>query len=195
VEKSPRDDNNEQQRVSSRFRQREYTTTKGSKMTTVADTLFPLDEIPQRPRTRHPQVLIEHGSLTAAIDEAIADLILELWRADLATLMSCQDSPTGWIWILLPTASTHRLLDIISSASGPQGEDLARRALQQWVPLDAPQGSGSQPAWRYDTERWSHRRGRRVDVVDYTSVRFPTADYPPVLHTLRTHNATPASHA
>jgi hypothetical protein len=157
-------------------------------MTLATDTLFPLDEIPEPSGTRHAQVLVKHGDRAAEVDEAIADLILELWRADLDTFMSCQDAPTGWVWIMLPATSANRLLEIIRCGCGPEGEDLCRRALEEWPPVEAPMGSryrSNQSAWEGDTWRydpWAH----------FISVRFPTDDYRPVLRSLRAHNSSPS---
>lgn len=70
--------------------------------------------------TFHKQVRIKHDQWTAQIDKAIAPLVLELWRAGIATAVSCEDFETayGWdkakrapgkvVWVVFPTAEDAR---------------------------------------------------------------------------------------
>ena len=56
---------------------------------------------------KHHQVVIEHGEWRAAVDEHIAELILEMWKADIYTLLSCENNNNGKdngdvIWIMMP---------------------------------------------------------------------------------------------
>jgi hypothetical protein len=53
--------------------------------------------------TDHPQRTITHEGYSAEVDEGIADLILESWRAGLPTGLSCQDN-MGRIWIMFVDA-------------------------------------------------------------------------------------------
>jgi hypothetical protein len=39
----------------------------------------------------HPATVVVHGSLTAEVDVDLAPLVLEVWRAGIATIHSCQD--------------------------------------------------------------------------------------------------------
>ncbi len=43
-------------------------------------------------RSRHREVIVRHGRRRAAIDEAIAPLVLEVWKARVRTDHSCQDA-------------------------------------------------------------------------------------------------------
>ena len=52
----------------------------------------------QKDRT-HRAVLVEVGKYSELIDELIAPLIQELWRAGIRTLMSCQGAEDDKIWI------------------------------------------------------------------------------------------------
>src|SRR6266540_6661346 len=60
--------------------------------------------------TTHKQAHIQHGEIEADVDERIAPLIVELWRAGVTTRMSCQefgeyDGPPSGVWIVFPTES------------------------------------------------------------------------------------------
>ncbi len=44
----------------------------------------------------HKQVLIRHGRQSTHVDEKIAPLILETWRAGIATIFSCEDFGQDW---------------------------------------------------------------------------------------------------
>jgi len=58
------------------------------------------DFIPD-PERNHKTVHVQHGGEAAEIDELIAPLILELWKAEIPTCQSCQDSPcgSGFFWL------------------------------------------------------------------------------------------------
>jgi hypothetical protein len=104
----------------------------------------------------HPQVLVEHEGSTAYVDQELAPLIKELWRAGIATNASCQEHEgTNKVWIEFG-----------------QPDD-ARRFLNRALPQDSSPGS----MWRRATDwgfgstmpRPSHLRGG--DWEYHTSVR------------------------
>jgi len=53
----------------------------------------------------HKQVRIRHGEMEADVDEEIAPLILELWRAGVETISSCQNYLGFGVWIIVSAAS------------------------------------------------------------------------------------------
>jgi hypothetical protein len=56
-------------------------------------------------KTHHRQTRIRHGDREADVDEKLAPLILELWRADISTMRSCQrHSSTRKVWITFAEA-------------------------------------------------------------------------------------------
>lgn len=48
---------------------------------------------------QHRKVRVTVGDQRGDIDEKIAPLVKEIWRADITTSQSCQDHPPGWIWL------------------------------------------------------------------------------------------------
>ncbi len=51
-------------------------------------------------KTLHPQVTISHGAMEAEVDEKLAPLILELWRAGWDTSMSCWNHQSAkLVWV------------------------------------------------------------------------------------------------
>lgn len=73
----------------------------------------------------HPQQHVQYGDLAGCVDEKIADLILAMWHAGIATSSSCQDfgDPTGatpdprlppnTVFVSLPVADFERLLNLV----------------------------------------------------------------------------------
>lgn len=57
----------------------------------------------QKDRT-HRAVLVEVGKYSELIDEVIAPLIQQLWRAGIRTLMSCQGAEDDKVWIAFDDA-------------------------------------------------------------------------------------------
>ena len=52
-----------------------------------------------RPRRPHPTVPLQWEAQAADIDVKIAPLVLEMWKAGIKTLGSCQGHPKGWVWL------------------------------------------------------------------------------------------------
>lgn len=65
---------------------------------------------------KHKQVMIKHGDLEAKVDEKIADLILNLWKMDIITILSCQNNvPKNYVWIEFFSAEdAERFLNIVA---------------------------------------------------------------------------------
>lgn len=66
--------------------------------------------------TDHKQVHIRHKEMEADVDEELADLILNLWKINIFTFLSCQDNvPKGYVWIDFSSASdAEEFLNIIA---------------------------------------------------------------------------------
>jgi hypothetical protein len=94
--------------------------------------------------THHKQVRIEHGEMSAEVDEKIAPLILALWRAGIETFRSCQHhGPSGKVWIGF--ASADDVAAFLELVVGMDGGVWSRRgtwgfwmALRQSEPLLGP---------------------------------------------------------
>jgi hypothetical protein len=60
----------------------------------------------------HATTLVSHAGWSAEIDTAIADLVLELWRAGVGTSQSCEDRD-GRAWIRMTRPSANRLIALL----------------------------------------------------------------------------------
>ena len=56
-------------------------------------------EIEMESTESHRMIPVHYGRFSALIDEGIAPLIRELWKARIVTLMSCEENRPGWMWI------------------------------------------------------------------------------------------------
>lgn len=149
---------------------------------------------------KHRQVWIEvEGWDQAYIDEGIAPLIEEMWRAGIATWMSCEDNPAGYIWLVFEhQVHLEKFLNIVR---------LRRRG--PGVPLDALQhnyGVGvpyRHDQWVYrlhvdDDGSYSHRTwnrlkvGREPDFQIRFNLHFPCTQLPEVMARLKEHNSAAA---
>jgi len=52
---------------------------------------------------KHSTRLVKWGAMEAQIDEDIADLILNLWKLNIPTVLSCQNNvPENYVWLMFP---------------------------------------------------------------------------------------------
>jgi hypothetical protein len=141
----------------------------------------------------HRTVPIEHDGVAAEIDMAIAPLVLEVWRAGLRTVNSCQDNPSGFVWLEFESlGDATRFLDIAVQPAGAVPDDLHdlyHRAFRE--------GPGA--FWPLSRRLWLYkvlpRNTGQPDLVQadfLLSVRFPQTDLPAVLERLRAHNGPEA---
>jgi hypothetical protein len=145
----------------------------------------------------HKMVVVEYRGLSAWIDEGIAPLIRELWRAGIDTVMSCEENRPGWMWIEFAHATgAEEFLSIV--ARYETGIDtLYNRIRHGWDP-----GEGDLLGqWEYDalptdlavteTEKDGYIEescsGRSRFLFTF-SVRFPATDYPTLLARMTKHN-------
>ena len=143
---------------------------------------------------KHRQIHITVGDQHADIDKEIVPLIREIWRADIVTLQSCQDSPPGWIWLEFASSfDVEKFLDIIGAYESTVGS-FHDRILQGYDRISRPRVG----QWRY--EAIVHDLG--VDIVEdgagereeyagspdfavFISVTLPSSDLPQVLARLK----------
>jgi hypothetical protein len=144
----------------------------------------------------HKQVMIEVNRRKADVDEGIADLIVELWKADIDTFMSCQDNrPKGYVWIQFASAyDGDAFLNIVAQNPELEGQTLYNRIHNRWDVI--------KKTWRYsiavfdygliedegedNTLEESHTGD--VELRFTVSIRFPLSDYETVLSRMVEHN-------
>ncbi|VGO17671.1 hypothetical protein PDESU_06273 [Pontiella desulfatans] len=142
----------------------------------------------------HKQVVIEHGEWSANIDEHIAELILEMWKADIYTLLSCENNNNGKdngdvVWIMMPQYEVSDFLNCL--LAGRERDEFYFRV------MGYPE-FGDQ--WRFSVlaDDLSEFYDEKEDVVDFNgppdihlsmSVRFPIWDYAEVLSRMKAYNA------
>lgn len=148
----------------------------------------------------HPQVHIEHGDIEADVDEKIAPLILEIWKAGIYTDLSCQ-SNHGKIWIAFTTTEDAKeFLDAVCPEHEEGLYSLYNRIAREWRPEDnEEEWEWEQKAWDYDVlvEDWNGLHpeddSKRTEPPDFffsISIRFPKSDYEAVLEKMVAHNKT-----
>jgi threonine dehydrogenase-like Zn-dependent dehydrogenase len=119
-------------------------------------TIAPRKERPaMTPPPPHREVLVTHGAREAWVDEGIADLVLEMWRAGVDTVESCQGSPEGYAWIAFPSSADLAMFVALAAEYDTQASSLYNRIVGA----------------RYPQPRWPRRRLRLVDRWQY-SVRL-----------------------
>ncbi len=140
----------------------------------------------------HRTVQVRVGNNEAAIDEKIAPLIREMWKAGIETLNSCEENQPGIIWVQIASSEGCALfLDIISRyADSDESEFLYRRVLQRksrnWEYALHPKDYSLDEWLDDDVVNESHS-----GVPDFgfsVSVRFPVTDLPILVERLRQFN-------
>ena len=151
--------------------------------------------------TQHPQTFIEHRGFAAEVDEEIAPLILEMWRAGIPTMLSCQDNggdgAGGRIWIALPAGAAEFFLTIAAGEYSDDIDSLYNRVVRGFVP-EAWEEFRERRAWHYDSTAMDVSLDLDSDgdvtltgpteVMLAAHVRFPRGDLDEVLKRMRAHN-------
>jgi len=146
-----------------------------------------------QPEPLHRTVRVQWGNLDAHIDEYIAPLILELWKAGFATRNSCEGHGSAPVWI-----SFARVADVETFLNIVRGDDDGAEALSGQVEETSATGGAHAGWWKYDVHL--DRGARDVDRAAHAapaepnrfrfsmSVRFPRADVPVVVDRMKHHN-------
>ena len=136
----------------------------------------------------HRTVLVRHGRVSAPVDEKIAPLVLETWRASILTMHSCEDAgprglghedKAGLMQVGFPTTvGAKRWLAIVCERRR------RRRVLSEHL-VD------EDDAWQFEMGPpcWRPRGGVDMSVTVY----FPKSEYPAMLRRLRAHNRSRAA--
>lgn len=143
----------------------------------------------------HKQVKITHGKMSAEVDEGIAELILEIWKHGIDTIMSCEENQQGTVWIdFLTVNDGERFLNLV-------GGRFPSKAKKPWETLYGRIfGFGTQGDWSYNLcindlnatpvtdeneDIVEYEVSGRAEVYFSLSIRFPQSDIPLILKRLR----------
>jgi hypothetical protein len=136
----------------------------------------------------HRTVLIESAGQSAAIDELIAPLLAEIWKAGIRTLHSCQENPSGFVWIEFDSVlEARRFVHVAlgrAQSGGAVASAMRRRALHEGPEAFWPL---SRKLWLYKVSPQNHA-AEGLEVGFTLSVRFPHQDLPLVLDAIQRHN-------
>jgi transcriptional regulator with XRE-family HTH domain len=137
----------------------------------------------------HKEVPVKVLDREADIDEAIAPLIEQIWLAGINTVMSCQQSIGGKIWVEFDTCED--LVEFLNIVMGWPTEDREDRLFGRINPeLEA---DGPYPEWSYELNladlAIDDGRYAGPDLACFVSVRFPPQDYPTILERMKNYNA------
>jgi hypothetical protein len=144
-------------------------------------------------------VKIRHGDMEAEVDEELADLILEMWKAGIFTIMSCQEGPEsfgGRAWVQMPAESAEAFLDIVAPFD-PE-DDFYNRVTGMWEPDDW-ETFRREHAWQYRAEPMNlgvdEKELEDGSVEEFAvgptsfeilvQIAFPPADIPELVRRLR----------
>jgi hypothetical protein len=131
------------------------------------------------------------GVLEADVDEGLVPLITEMWRANVETIMSCQEQkeewspgvnlPESWVWIYLYAPAAEEFCSIVAGEFDDDPESLYQRISGE---------KASDRSWWYDGHATNIAdEGGPAEITFDISVRFPRDDLPEVLRRMQAHNA------
>jgi len=137
------------------------------------------NKLTDAPTSRHKTIRVRGNGFDAEIDEEIAPLIRELWKARFLTMMSCQDNPEGWVWIQFPyVVFAEAFMALIEKESG------IPLLWQQWK-FDIYPVTRHQMLF-HDFPKELIPKGPSLRFA--VSIRFPMTDLPTIMETVVRHN-------
>ena len=133
----------------------------------------------------HTQVDVVHPvtARTMSLDTGIAELIQAMWRAGIETVMSCEETRPGIVWIEFPLASAQRFLEIVSQYN-PNTGSLYWRALRlgdnPWT-YDLHPEDWNRVEWLNERDEIEHKHVGAARISFDVSIRFPRSDIPEIV--------------
>ena len=138
----------------------------------------------------HKTVKLQYENEDVEIDEDLAPLIQEIWKADIATMMCCQETDAGIAWIEFDSMDDFLQFINIVVKYEEGANTLYNRVNYQLT------GDISKPLWEYhvdllDIEAAAERRrdGREKADFDATvGISFPRVDLPIIFERIQAFN-------
>lgn len=147
----------------------------------------------------HKTVWVKEGGTGAFIDEGIAPLVRELWKAGIHTDNSCQENQPGMVWLGFTTGDdAKKFLDIVADNKEERPDGIYARAIRRW---DSDRVTKKRWCWSVNLGDWSVSQVLNeddeieesfegpTDSYFSISVRFPRGDCEELLARLVRHNA------
>jgi hypothetical protein len=149
----------------------------------------------RRSRGHHKTVLVKWDGYEARVDEGIAPLIKEIWKAGIFTLLSCEENRPGIMWIEFASAIEAKAFLNIVARYEEDINSLYNRIRQGWSRID-----GVIPgAWEYAINPFDYSMEQRIldddsieescsgpsEFIFSMGIRFLKADYPILLDRMR----------
>lgn len=153
---------------------------------------------------QHKTVLVKWDGFEARVDEGIAPLIKEIWKAGIFTFNSCEENRPGIIWIEFASAAEAEAFLNIVARYEEDLDSLYNRIRQEWAHYD-----GVIPgSWEYSILPFDYSVEQHIldddsieessrgssDFIFSMGIRFPKADYPVLLERMKEYNAMAIKH-
>ena len=138
----------------------------------------------------HKTVLLSYQNEDVEIDEVLAPLIQEIWKANIATMMCCQETESGIAWIEFDSMDDFlKFLNIVVKYE--EGANTFYNRVNYQLT-----GEISKPLWEYhvtllDIEAAAEQRrdgGEKVDFDATVGISFPYDDLPIILKRIQAFN-------
>lgn len=146
--------------------------------------------------TTHEQVHISLEDDEADVDKEMAPIILECWKNDIWTLLSCQENHPGVAWIeFLSPYCASKFMDIVANKYESKLKSLYNRIAGNWDSI-----SEELEKWEYNILPFDFNLTQTPDENDEylnethtgkpefgfsVSIRFPRSDMKTILRRLR----------
>lgn len=135
----------------------------------------------------HKTKLIKYKDMEAEVDENIADLILNLWKLNIMTVLSCENNvPDDFVWIeFMSVTDAEEFLNIAAGSYSDDVHSMYNRIRQAWSEND----DDDDDFWLYNVN--IDDMNVSADIIDdcveekssgkpefnvFMSVRFPLTD-------------------
>lgn len=145
----------------------------------------------------HATKQVRIGDRVAEIDIGIAELVKQIWIANIDTTNSCEENEPGIAWLQFPASwDAIEFLNIVGGDYCDDIKSLYNRIRREWQVGDDTTGE-----WNYEVDPWDISVDQREvggeieeksegdrDFLLAVSMRFPTSDIPELVRRLEKFN-------
>lgn len=150
---------------------------------------------------KHNTVHVKVGNFEADIDEELAPLIEEIWKADIPTVNACQENRNGIAWIeFLTGIDVADFLNVVAGKYSDEINSLYNRIRGEWDDAVTGPAEGkwqfsmrsvdmSVRQWFVDENSIDEEVMGPPEFIFHVSIHFPRTDIPVLLQRMREFNA------